>query len=150
MPCPSEQPNVAVARQLWRRRRARSVSFRAPAGANRAVAFVCAISVLAVLALGGCGSSEDGVGTFVVDPAHYSLYACKDLIARLKVLRTRERDLRNLMDRANDGGGGAVIGTLAYRTDYETVLGEQKVLQRTAAEKKCDLVPIYQSDQTIR
>jgi hypothetical protein len=65
-----------------------------------------------------------------------------------------------------------LIGNLAYRVDYENAVGEEKVLRRTAAEKKCDLPPpaqpmssapapylaqpvaataqIFRSDQTIR
>jgi hypothetical protein len=34
-----------------------------------------------------------------------------------------------------------LIGNLTYRADYENALGEEKVLRRTAAEKKCDLPP---------
>ena len=74
------------------------------------------------------------------------------------------------MNRASEGGGGVLIGNLAYRTDYENVVGEERVLRRVAAEKKCELplpaqpvsatptpyaaqpapAPIFQSDQTIR
>ena len=45
------------------------------------------------------------------------------------------------MNRASEGGGGALIGNLTYRADYENALGEEKVLRRTAAEKKCELPP---------
>jgi len=55
------------------------------------------------------------------------------------------------MAKASEGGGGTVIGALAYRADYEAVLSEQKMLQRTAAEKKCPIVPpTLQSNQTVR
>ena len=77
----------------------------------------------------------------MVDPGHYSVYHCDGLQARLKALQAREQELSNLMVRASEGGGGALIGNLTYRTDYENALGEEKVLRRTAAEKKCDLPP---------
>jgi hypothetical protein len=77
----------------------------------------------------------------MIDPAHYSVYHCDGLQARLKILQAREQELSNLMVRASEGGGGALIGNLTYRADYENVLGEEKVLRRTAAEKKCDLPP---------
>jgi hypothetical protein len=75
------------------------------------------------------------------------------------------------MLRASEGSGGALIGNLSYRTDYEAAVGEEKVLRRAAAEKKCDLppppappasatpaaypalppaAPVFQSDQAIR
>ena len=68
----------------------------------------------------------------------------------MKTLNAREKELRGLMDRAKEGGGGVVIGTLAYRADYDSVLTQEKLVQREAADKKCELAPAYQSDQTIR
>lgn len=96
----------------------------------------------------GCALNE-GAGTFLADPSHYQFFHCDDLKSQWKTLQAREQDLRNLMDKA-DEGGAAVIATLTYRTDYEAVLSEEKNLQRIAAEKKCTLAPAYQSDQTIR
>jgi hypothetical protein len=110
------------------------------------------IGAVAAGALSGCGIG-DGPGALFVDPGRYVAYHCNELADRWKQLLAREKELRNLMDKASEGGGGVVIGTLAYRSDYESVKTEQKLLQRTAAEKKCDLVGAssnYQSDQTIR
>lgn len=100
--------------------------------------------------LAGCALDE-GPGQFAVDPGRYEFYHCNDLAARLNALRAREKELRSLMAKASEGGGGTVIGALSYRTDYETVLSEEKLLQRTAAEKKCEVAPpTFQSDQTVR
>jgi len=134
------------------------------------IAAIC----VAAAALAGC-SLNDGVGPFIVDPGRYSAFHCKDLVTRLAWLESRQKELRELMDRANDGGGGAVIGQLAYRTDYEKMVGDANVLRRTAAGKKCEVpapptpaapvsatpaaysappappaVPTFQSDQIIR
>jgi hypothetical protein len=120
--------------------------------ARRGAAAIGLVCLLSVGALTGC-SFSDGVGPYIVDPGRYSVYHCKDLVDRLKVLLAREKELRDLTDRASDGGGGAVIGTLSYRADYEKTLGEEKVLRRTAANKKCELEtphPSFESDQTIR
>ena len=100
-------------------------------------------------ALAGC-SAGGGAGAFLVDPGRYSAYHCNDLAARAKVLAAREKDLHALMERADQGGGGGVIGSLAYRPDYDSVLGEEKLLQRTAAEKNCTPAQQFQSDQVIR
>ena len=113
------------------------------------------IGVLAGGALGGCGISEQGVGSLTLDPGRYALYHCNDLVERLKNLNNREKELRNLMDKASESTGGALIGALSYRTEYEIVLSDQKLVRRLAAEKKCDLGPLgppptYQSDQTSR
>jgi hypothetical protein len=135
-------------------------------------AFAC---LLAVALLSGC-STGGGVGTLIIDPGHYSVYHCDGLATRLKGLQARELELSNLMQRASEGGGGALIGNLTYRADYENVLGEEALLRRVAAQKNCDLPPppqpvsstpaaysatpvapaapatrpVYQSDQTIR
>src|ERR1700757_3271971 len=93
------------------------------------------LSSFALLALAGCGS--DGAGTLFVDPGRYTLYHCDELAARRKTLITRETELRGLMERANESAAGSVIGSLAYRSEYDSVIAEQKLLQRNAAEKNC-------------
>jgi hypothetical protein len=108
-----------------------------------------ATAAFAAIVLGGCGMN-DGAGSFLVDPGRYAAYHCDELAARWKVLRARERELSGLIDKAGESSGGAVIGSLAYRTDYESVLSEEKLLQRTAAEKNCNFTPDFQSDHSIR
>jgi hypothetical protein len=99
-------------------------------------------------ATAGCSTSVD---TYLVDPGQYSAYHCKQLVDRLKQLQTRETDLRNLTDKASEGGGGTLIGGMSYRANYEKAVGEEKVLRRTAADKKCAIDgPVLESDQVIR
>jgi hypothetical protein len=105
---------------------------------------VCFVAV----ALGACGS--DGVASLAVDPARYEGYHCKDLVSQWDALVDREKQLRNLIDKASDGGGGTVVAAVAYRGDYATVLEQEKVLKRTAAERNCELEHSYNSDQGIR
>lgn len=114
---------------------------------GRRAARAFALLSLAAVALAGCGG---GAGAFLVDPGHYSAYHCNELAARWKVLVARENELRGLMDKASEGAGGTVIGSLAYRSDFETILTEERLVQRTAAEKNCGFTPDYQSDHTIR
>jgi hypothetical protein len=115
---------------------------------GKAVAGVAA--ALAVLVVFGCSANQD-VSTLFVDPGHYSAYHCKDFAPQLTLLAKREQSLRNLMDKASESGGGAIVGNLSYRADYEDVLGEEKVLRRAAAEKNCDLsAPTFQSDRSIQ
>jgi len=123
---------------LSRRRRARL---------GRSFSF-CAVAA-AGLALAGCGGGN-GPGSWLVDPGRYEAYHCNDLVTRWKQLTDREKDLRALMDKASQSGTGAVVGAVAYRSDYEGVLTEEKLVQRQAAEKKCELTTTFQSDQSIR
>ena len=44
-----------------------------------------------------------------------------------------------------------MIGELSYCPNYEMVLSEQKMLMRTAAEKKCEVAPpTIETDQAVR
>jgi hypothetical protein len=108
-----------------------------------------ALSSFAVLALTGCGLSTDGAGALFVDPGRYTLYHCDDLAARRKMLIARENELRGLIERAGESTGGAVIGSFAYRSDYDAVLAEEKLLQRNATEKNCSFSSPLQSDHPL-
>ncbi|MGH7192849.1 MAG: hypothetical protein ACREJM_04845 [Candidatus Saccharimonadales bacterium] len=125
---------------------------KAPQKSSSAGVLATAAFIFAAPTLAGCGLS-DGAGALMVDPARYDAYNCKDLVSQWNGLVTREAKLRNLIDKADEGGGGVVIGALAYRGDYETVLEQKKLLQRAAAERKCQMAPAsptFTSDQTIR
>jgi hypothetical protein len=105
---------------------------------------LCAV---AATALAAC---SNGAGTLLVDPGRYDVYHCNDLQTRWKELTKKEQELRALMEKANQTTGGTVIGAMAYRADYESTLTEEKLVQRQAAEKKCEIGTTFQSDQSIR
>jgi len=126
----------------------RRISGRRRGDRPRAKAASALLATAWASALAGCSTSLD---TYIVDPGRYSAYHCKQLIDGLKELQTRENDLRNLMAKASEGGGGTLIGGMSYRADYEKALGEEKILRRTAADKKCSLEgSAFESDQVIR
>jgi hypothetical protein len=111
--------------------------------------FATAFYVIAGMALSGCGLS-DGPSQLIVAPGAYDAYHCNDLVNQWKTLNTREQELSANMTRASQGGGGTVIGAIAYGPDYQTVLAQKKMVQQQAAAKNCELVHNFQSDQTIR
>jgi hypothetical protein len=107
---------------------------------------------LAAVVLAAC-SLPEGAGTLLVDPGHYSAYHCNDLAEQWKLLVAREKELRGLMDKADAGGNsnaGALIGSVAYRPEYEAVMSNEKLLQNAAKEKNCPFVAEFQSDHTLR
>jgi hypothetical protein len=114
-----------------------------------ASSFAAAVGLVAAIALAAC-SSGYGVGQLLVDPSQYDVYHCKDLVAQWDLLNKREVELRANIDRASQTAGGKVIGAVAYGSDYQALLTQKKMVQRQAAEKKCELVQTYQSDQTVR
>lgn len=108
---------------------------RAWAKIPRGLALLAALELACALA--ACTANDSG--QLLVDPARYEVYKCDDLAKRWKALAAREEDLRELIARASQSSGGAVVGSLAYRADYDAVLSDERLLQRTAAEKNCAL-----------
>ena len=109
-------------------------------------ATLCAV---AAIGLSDC-SAGNGLGQFLVAPGTYDGYHCKDLVLVWDQLNKREVELQANMSRSSQGGGGAVIGAMAYGTDYQTVLTQKKMVQQQAVAKNCELVKSFQSDQTVR
>jgi hypothetical protein len=97
-----------------------------------------------------CGLTTDGPGAVFVDPGKYGLYDCNALGLRWKELIVREKELKSLIDKSNESAAGGVIGSLAYRSDYDSVLTEKILVQRRAADLKCSVTPDYKSDNAIR
>lgn len=107
---------------------------------------VAALGLFAAV-LAGCSS---GMQYMVVDTGRYAGYHCDDLLNEWNNVNKREVQLRALIDKASEGGGGTVVAALTYRSEYEAVLAQKKVLQKTAADKNCELTRTFSSDQTIR
>ena len=107
---------------------------------------------VAALALAGlaaaCSSAE--MSDSLVRPGRYSYYSCEQIGLAGTDRSKRERELRELMDRAGRGPGGEVAIALAYRTEYLTVQGELKELDAAATEKKCGTPWRSISEQAVR
>jgi len=108
-----------------------------------------ALVALSAGGLAGCATS-DVLDSTLVDPARYEGYNCKELVGQLEILDKRQKELQNLIDRADESTAGVVIGVLTYRTEYESTIAAKKVLRRTMVEKKCQTSPNFASDQGIR
>jgi hypothetical protein len=54
------------------------------------------------------------------------------------VLDEPRAGLKLLMDKAEQGTGGAVVNVIAYQADYVTAREELKVIDATARAKNCD------------
>ena len=89
-------------------------------------------------ALAACTSNFDS-GQLLIDPGRYEVFKCDDLAKRWKLVSKREKELRELMARAGQTSGGAVVGALTYRADYDAVVSDEKLLQHEAAAKNCAL-----------
>jgi hypothetical protein len=94
--------------------------------------------VLALLtALAGCGSSMENQFTVFADPGKYEFYTCKQINDAKRNDIARQSDLKGLIEKAERSTSGAVIGALAYRSDYIAIGEDLKVVEATERIKNC-------------
>jgi hypothetical protein len=59
-------------------------------------------------------------GTFA-DPGQYDFYSCGQIAINRKRVAARLEKLKLLMDKAENGTGGAVVSVIAYKAEYVAV-----------------------------
>jgi hypothetical protein len=122
---------------------------RRHAGATSRVALTSmALTVGGFLA--GCSSIGDSPTTIFADPGKYQYNTCEQIAGQRKTWQTREQELRLLMDKADQGAGGAVVNVLAYKADHVAATEELKVLESTARAKNCDNPANWKSNSSVR
>ena len=96
-----------------------------------------AAALLAVLAaaLAGCAAVDNGDA--LVSPNKYTFYTCEELGRRAELVRKRQIELEQVMDRAAQGVGGELVNAIAYRTEYAQTRGELRLLAKKSEEKQC-------------
>jgi len=119
---------------------------------RRAVPFAAVLigAFLACACLAGCSSGSDTSFNFLADPGKYEFYSCEQLVADMKGLTKRRDELKALMDRADQSAGGTAVGLIAYRTDYISVVEEQKLLASAARSKNCTQPETWLSNTAVR
>jgi hypothetical protein len=88
--------------------------------------------------LSACSPAAMGPVTVFADPGKYQFYNCEQLAGQRTYWTNRELELKLLMDKADQGTGGAVVNVIAYQADYVTAREELKVIDATARAKNCD------------
>jgi hypothetical protein len=86
----------------------------------------------------------------LADPGKYQFSSCEQLAKHRQQWSSREQELRLLMDRAEQGAGGAFVNVLAYKADYVAASEELKVLDDTARTKNCNTPQSWQSNSVVR
>jgi hypothetical protein len=111
-----------------------------------------AAALLALAAsLVGC-SSLGGESTMTVfaDPAKYQYSTCESIGRQRQTWTSREQELRQLMDRADQAPGGALVNVLAYKADHTAASEELRLLEAAARAKNCDSGANWQSNSALR
>jgi hypothetical protein len=84
-----------------------------------------------------CSAPTMGPFTVFADPGEYEFHSCEQLAAIRPSLKARAEELKQLMDKAEQSTGGAIVNVIAYKGDYVTATERLKVLDATARDKKC-------------
>src|SRR3954452_17397096 len=99
------------------------------------------------LSVAGCASEAP---LFVADSGKYQFYNCEQLANSAKQQSVRQRDLKELIDKAEQGTAGVVVSVIAYRSDYVAVTEDLRVIEVTARNKNCVTPSTWQSNSVIR
>jgi hypothetical protein len=100
--------------------------------------------------LSGCAATGDNPFTVFADPGKYEYYDCAQLSAQRKQLTSRELELRQLMDRAEQSAGGTVASLLAYKADHVAASEDLKLLENAARAKSCETPATWRSNSVVR
>src|SRR5262247_3568066 len=87
----------------------------------------------------GCASSDGPY--FFADAGKYQFHNCEQLATASKQKHDRQRELKELIDKAEQAAGGQIVSVLAYRSDYVAVNEEVQVIDSTIREKNCAASP---------
>jgi len=105
-------------------------------------------ALLAVVCLAGCAATGGNQATLFADPGKYQFSSCEQLANQRKHWASREQELKLLMDRAEQGAGGAIVNVLAYKADYVAASEELQMLESAARAKNCD--ESWRSNSAVR
>lgn len=111
----------------------------------RALPLACFVSILAA-----CSTAHDSAFTVFADPGKYQYYSCDQLAVQSKSWTQREEELRALMNKAEQGVGGAVVNLLAYKADHVAATEELRLIEVAMRGKNCNAPPNWGSSSAIQ
>jgi hypothetical protein len=95
------------------------------------------VALLVPAILAACTSALENPVTVFADPGKYEFHNCEQLAVQRIAAKTRQEELKRLMNRAEQSTGGTLVNVLAYKGDYVAVTEELKVIDMTLRVKKC-------------
>jgi hypothetical protein len=109
---------------------------------------LAALCLVSALCLAGCTSEQ--LSSAVVKPAKYAHYTCHEIETTGAVEAARERELKALIEKAEQGAGGKFAATVAYRSEYLSVQGKLRELEAAAVDKNCKMAWRTASEQAVQ
>src|SRR4051795_6361513 len=90
------------------------ITLRQPSPWQMRASAAAASLLLAALVSGCAGISDETLDAVVTDPGKYILYNCSDFDKIISSTTIRMTELEQLIARASQGPGGAVMSAVAY------------------------------------
>jgi hypothetical protein len=109
-----------------------------------------ALILPALLAACASGLENPLTGGFFADSGRYEFHNCQQLAAQRLSVKTREQELKQLMDRAEQSTGGAFVNVIAYKGEYVAAQDELRVIDTTARVKKCSTAENWGSTSAVK
>src|SRR5262249_53517769 len=101
-------------------------------------------------ALSACSSTSSDKLTFFADPGAFDYHSCDQIAALRQHWSSREQELKQLMTKAEQGTGGAVVNVIAYQADYVQAQEQGRVLACAARSKNCPTPENWRSNSSVR
>jgi hypothetical protein len=105
---------------------------------------------LAVVGVAACSTSSQVDVMLFADPGKYEYHTCEQILEAGRTTAEREVRLRQLIEKAEQGAGGGLVSTVAYRGEYRTVVEELAVIDGVSRRKKCQTPRSWGSSHVIR
>jgi hypothetical protein len=121
--------------------------YSARLGCGRGRAGMLALTLLCVAA---CSTSSNVDVMLFADPGKYQYHTCEQILEAGKSVAARELKLRQLIQKAEQGAGGGLVGTVAYRGEHRTVVEELAVIEGASRRKNCMTPPSWRSTTAIQ
>jgi hypothetical protein len=103
------------------------------------------------LGVAACSTSSQVDVMLFADPGKYEYHTCEQILAAGRGAAAREVKLRELIQKAEQGGaGGNLVGMVAYRGEYRTVVEELAVIDTVSRRKNCLTPPSWRSTTAIQ
>lgn len=98
---------------------------------------VRAAAACVVLLATGCSVPLDDTASIYAAPGQFDFFKCPDLANRARAASQREAELTALMERAGHDASGAIVNTLVYQDELNTVRAQLQELRKVAGDKRC-------------
>ena len=89
------------------------------------------------------------MGNALADPGKYRVYTCSDLQTAALEEQTRATELEQLLARSSQGTGGAVMGAIAYRSEYNQVRARLRTIKASAQNQSCSTSSPHSSGRAL-